>query len=95
LSDLSLSQPFEPTLGTKKGCRGLAKQLATRLNSYSLTPPFPPQWDKEENRQKIKPVGWDKDSLIKLQKKIIIIVIILIIVMIVIISIIIIIIMNM
>ena len=39
------------------------------LDSHSLTPPLSVQQDGEENWQKVKLIGWDKDCLIRQQRK--------------------------
>jgi len=39
------------------------------LDSRSLTPPLPPQWDGEEDGRKGKLVGLDKESLVRQQRK--------------------------
>jgi len=46
----------------KGDCCGLTRQLATRI-AQPLT--RHPQWDGEENGQKVKLVGGDRDSLMR------------------------------
>jgi len=45
-------------------CCGLIRQLATRTTQLLTCSSPPLQWNGQENGQKVKLVGWDKDGLI-------------------------------
>ena len=62
--------PSSPVLYAKKGCHGLSRQPATKYQAAARSPlPFPPSGTGRRNAQKGKLMGWDKDSLIRQQKK--------------------------